>query len=137
MLLRFMPGGWKAFYDQVAAFAGKRYGIQRDPAFDAVLLVNEMAMPDDSQRYPLSREMPHDFIAWFADHSSRTGQQLNRLETYPPGVFEVDDPNSMSSIDMDYIQYDSHQLFWELNSSIARAKSVSDAMELARRRLAG
>jgi hypothetical protein len=137
MRFRFLPGGWKAFYDQVAAFAGERYGIKRDLAFDTVLLVNELAMPDDSQRYPLSRELPHDFVAWFVDHSSSGGQQLNRLETYPPGVFEVDDPDSMSSIDMDYIQYDSHQLFWELHSSIARAKSVSDVRELARRRLAG
>ncbi len=137
MRFRFLPGGWKAFYDQVAAFAGERYGIKRDLAFDTVLLVNELAMPDDSQRYPLNRELPHDFVAWFVDHSSSGGQQLNRLETYPPGVFEVDDPDSMSSIDMDYIQYDSHQLFWELHSSIARAKSVSDVRELARRRLAG
>jgi len=134
---KFMPGGWKAFYDQVAAFALDQFGIQRDQAFDTVLLVNELAMPDDSLRYPLSRELPHDFVAWFIDHSANNLNQGKRLETYPPGVFEVDDPDSMSSIDMDYIQYDSHQLFWELLSSIARAKSVSDVKELAKLRLAG
>ena len=131
---KFMPGGWKAFYDQVAAFASERYGIQRNPAFDTVLLVNELAMPDDSLRYPLSCELPHDLVAWFHDHSASTAHQVKSLETYPPGVFEVDDPDSLSSIDMDYIQYDSHQLFWELHSSIARAKSVSHARELAKRR---
>jgi radical SAM superfamily enzyme YgiQ (UPF0313 family) len=134
---KFMPGGWKGFYDQIAAFTSDRYGIQRGPAFDTVLLVNELAMPDDSLCYPLSRELPHDFVAWFLDHSARTVHQVKHLETYPPGVFEVDDPDSMSSIDMDYIQYDSHQLFWELRSSIARAKSVSDVKDLAKRRLAG
>jgi hypothetical protein len=36
----------------------------------------------------------------------------------------------MASIDMDYIQYDSHQYFWELRSATARAKSVSDVQEL-------
>ncbi len=133
---KFMPGGWKGFYDQVAAFAGDRYGIQRDRAFDTVLLVNEMAMPDDSLCFPLSRDLPHDFVAWFVDHSAKTPHPVKRLETYPPGVFEVDDPDSMSSIDMDYIQYDSHQFFWELRSSIARAKSVSDVKELAKRRFA-
>lgn len=136
-LAKFMPGGWKDFYDQVAEFALEDYGIQRDQAFDTALLVNELAMPDDSLRYPLSRNLPHDFVAWFEDNSARNAQQVKRLETYPPGVFEVDDPDSMSSIDMDYIQYDSHQLFWELRSSIARAKSVSDVKELAKRRLAG
>ena len=55
MLVKFMPGGWKGFYDQVAAFASDRYGIQRDQAFDTVLLVNELVMPDDSLCYPLSR----------------------------------------------------------------------------------
>lgn len=137
MLAKFMPGGWKPFYDQVAVFARDRYEIERDQAFDTVLLVNELAMPDDSLRYPLSRELPYDFVAWFEDHSSKGAQQVKRLETYPPGIFEVDDPHSMSSIDMDYIQYDSHQLFWELRSCIARPASVSDVKELAQRRLAG
>jgi len=136
-MAKFMPGGWKAFYDQVAGFTQERYGIRRDTAFDTALLVNELAMPDDSLRYPLSRDLLHDFVAWFSDHSDRNAQPARRLESYPPGIFEVDDPDSMSSIDMDYIQYDSHQLFWELRSSIARAKSVSDVKELARRRLAG
>ena len=131
-----MPGGWKAFYDQVAAFASERYGIQRNPAFDTVLLVNELAMPDDSLRYPLSCELPHDLVAWFHDRSARTAPRVKPLESYPPGVFEVDDPDSLSSVDMDYIQYDSHQLFWELHSSIARVKSVSHARELAKRRFA-
>lgn len=80
-----------------------------------------------SLRYPLSLELPHDFVAWFSEHSASKGQEVKRLETCPPGQFEVDDPDSMSSIDMDYIQCDSHQLFWELRSVTARAKSVSDA----------
>ena len=134
--LKFMPGGWKAFYDQVAAFAEKRFGIPRDSAFDTALLVNELAMPDDGLSYPLSMRLQHDFMAWFEDHSARDAQTAKRLETYPPGRFEVDDPDSMSSIDMDYIQYDSHQFFWELRSPLARAKSVSDAKELAKRRFA-
>jgi radical SAM superfamily enzyme YgiQ (UPF0313 family) len=137
MQFKFMPGSWKAFYDQIAAFARDRYGIERSQAFDTVLLVNELAMPDDCRRYPMSQELPHDFVAWFVDHSGKNVHEVKRLETYPPGVFEVDDPDSLSSVDMDYIQYDSHQLFWELHSSIARAKSVADARELAKKRFAG
>jgi hypothetical protein len=134
--LKFMPGGWKAFYDEVAAFADERFGIARDSAFDTALLVNELAMPDDGLSYPLRKRLHHDLMAWFEDHSARNAQAVKRLETYPPGSFEVDDPDSMSSIDMDYIQYDSHQFFWELRSPLARAKSVSDAKELAKRRFA-
>jgi hypothetical protein len=43
----------------------------------------------------------------------------------------------MASIDMDYIQYDSHQYFWELRSATARAKSASDVRELRQEAAAG
>ena len=135
--LKFMPGGWKAFYDEVAGFVSDRFGVARDAAFDTALRVNEMAMPDDGLCYPLNAELPHDLVAWYRDHSGVEAEASGRLGSYPPGTFEVDDPDSMSSIDMDYIQYDSHQFFWELRSSIARVKSVSDAKELAMRRFAG
>lgn len=133
---KFMPGGWKAFYDEVAVFVFDRFAIPRDSAFDSALRVNEMAMPDDGLSYPLNTELEHDVVAWYQAHSADNAQTVERLESYPPGVFEVDDPDSMSSIDMDYIQYDSHQFFWELRSSLARTKSVSDAKELAKRRFA-
>lgn len=134
---KFMPGGWKMFYDEVAAFVSDRFSVARDSAFDTALRVNEMAMPDDGLNYPLKAELQHDLVAWYRDHSGAKAGAAGQLETYPPGTFEVDDPDSMSSIDMDYIQYDSHQFFWELRSSIARVKSVSDAKELAMRRFAG
>jgi len=124
---KFMPGGWKVFYDEIAAFTDSNYGISRDGAFDTVLLVNELAMPDDTIDYPLEVSLNHDVAAWFRDHNGKPVHQVKPLASYPPGKFRVDDPDSMASIDMDYIQYDSHQYFWELRSPTARAKSVSDA----------
>ena len=35
----------------------------------------------------------------------------------------------MAHIDMDYLQYDSHQYFWELHSAVARPKSVADVKD--------
>jgi len=128
---KFMPGGWKAFYDQIAAYADERHGIARDSAFDTVLLANELAMPDDSLDYPLCMPLEHDLVAWFHDHNGQPGRTVRPLSSYPPGEFTVDDPDSMASIDMDYIQYDSHQYFWELRSPTARAKSVSDVKAAA------
>jgi len=127
---KIMPGGWKVFYDEIAALAAAVYGIERDAAFDAVLLANEMAMPDDTIDYPLTLPLAHDFVAWFKDHNGRPVRAVRPLSDYPPGTFTVDDPDGMASIDMDYIQYDSHQYFWELRSATARAKSVSDVQEL-------
>jgi len=129
---KIMPGGWKTFFDEIADLAHQAYGIDRDLAFETVLLANEMAMPDDTVNYPLTRPLPHDFVAWFKDHNGRPVRKVRPLSDYPPGEFTVDDPDGMASIDMDYIQYDSHQYFWELRSATARAKSVSDVQELNR-----
>ncbi|MDJ0656804.1 MAG: radical SAM protein [Xanthomonadales bacterium] len=129
---KFMPGGWKGFYDEVARLIEREYGISRDDALDTVLLVNELVMPDDMLDYPLSVRLPHDFTAWFRDRNGKAVQPDKKLADYPPGDFLVDDPDGMVSIDMDYVQYDSHQFFWELRSPTARAKSVSDVKELKR-----
>jgi len=125
---KFMPGGWKVFYDEIAAFTLDKYAISRRGAFDIVLLVNELAMPDDTVDYPLDTRLDHDFTAWFHDHNGKPVHEVKPLASYPAGSFRVDDPDSMASIDMDYIQYDTHQYFWELRSPTARAKSVSDAV---------
>ncbi|MDX1460473.1 MAG: radical SAM protein [Xanthomonadales bacterium] len=124
---KFMPGGWKLFYDEVAELAREAHGIERDTAFDTALLVNELAMPDETRDYPVTIELPHDLVAWFRHHNARKVREPQPLFSFPPGSFTVDDPDSMVSIDMDYLQYDSHQYFWELRSATARAKSVSDA----------
>ncbi len=123
-----MPGGWKVFFDEIAVLIERKYGISREGAFNTVLLVNELAMPDDTVDYPLETTLEHDISAWFHDHNSKPIHEVKPLSSYPPGNFIVDDPDSMASIDMDYIQYDSHQYFWELRSPTARAKSVSDAV---------
>jgi radical SAM superfamily enzyme YgiQ (UPF0313 family) len=126
---KIMPGGWKVFYDEIANFTNERYGIDRDSAFNTVLLVNELAMPDDTINYPLTMPLEHDLAAWFHDHNAKQGLVVKPLNTYPAGSFSVDDPDSMASINMDYIQYDSHQYFWELRSGTARAKSISDVKD--------
>ena len=128
---KFMPGGWKAFYDEIAVLAEASYGIQRDSAFETVLLANELAMPDNTIDYPLSVPLEHDIVRWFRLNNKPATGEASILSTYPPGTFSVDDPDSLASIDMDYMQYDSHQYFWELSSAMARAKSVSDVKHLS------
>ena len=126
---KFMPGGWKAFYDEIAEFTESAYGIRRDSDFEAVLLANELAMPDNTIDYPLSTVLGHDIAPWFKANNTSVREGSKPLSSYPPGKFRVEDPDSLASIDMDYLQYDSHQYFWELSSDIARAKSVSDVRQ--------
>lgn len=122
-----MPGGWHQFYGQVAAFIRQQYQIECDSALQTVLLVSEYCMPDDALSYPLTVKLPHDFSSYFhnAKHSAKT------LAEYGPAELVISDPNSMVSIDMSYLQYDSHQYFWELQSAVARPKSVSEFVSAA------
>jgi radical SAM superfamily enzyme YgiQ (UPF0313 family) len=121
-----MPGGWRAFFDEVAAFVYDRYGVKRDSAFDVVLDVNEAVMPDEARDYPMTVSLAHDYVAWFHDRSRRDRPATRALSDYPPGELEVTDPNRMTEIDFDYQQYDTHQFFWELHCPVSRIKSTVD-----------
>ena len=120
-----MPGGWRRFYDEVADFVRATWGIERDSAFNAVLRVNELSMPDDTASYPVQAELEHDVVAWFRARNVREPVELRPLEDYPAGRISIDDPDGMVSVDPEYLQYDSHQYFWELRSPISRIRSAA------------
>ncbi len=122
-----MPGSWQKFYAQVADFIYSQYQIATDSALQTVLTVSKYCMPDDTLQYPLKLSLQHDFSSYFhnAKHSTKP------LAEYGPAELVISDPNSMVSIDMNYLQYDSHQYFWELQSSVARPKSVSEFVTAA------
>lgn len=122
-----MPGGWHRFYQQIGNYIAHRYHINTDSGLETVLLVSRYCMPDDSLSYPVKVKLPHDFTAYFTN-MRQTGDvtQCPPLTNYPAAYFQVSDPNNMVSIDMDYLQYDSHQYFWELHSPVSRPKSSSE-----------
>lgn len=124
-----MPGGWSVFYQQVADFIEQSFGIKDDSGLKTILKVNQLCMPDDRVQYPLQVDLAHDFTAYFSAKSSQASHKDKPLTDYPAAKFHVSDPNSMVSIDLDYLQYDSHQFFWELHSEVARPKSVSEFAE--------
>ncbi len=121
-----MPGGWSCFYDEIAHLVYSLYGVDRDSALDTVLKLNEMAMPEETRSYPVTLKVEHDFERYFLARNSK--QSDDRLQDYTASAIEFDDPDGMSNINSRYIQYDSHQFFWEVRSNIARAKSASDVI---------
>jgi len=122
-----MPAGWHEFYRQVAAFIQQQYQITPDSALETVLTVSQYCMPDDTLSYPITLNLQHDFSSYF-HHSVHSNKPLR---DYGPAELVISDPNSMVSIDMNYLQYDSHQYFWELQSTVARPKSVSEFVTAA------
>lgn len=121
-----MPGGWKRFYQQVAQFIEKQYQISKNSGWETVYMVSELSMPDDGMIYPKTQALAHDFTAYFSAKTQKTKNQNVPLTDYPNAQFMVSDPNNMVSIDLNYMQYDSHQYFWELHSDVARPKSTSE-----------
>ncbi len=124
-----MPGGWHLFYEQIAAFIVSKYDLEIDSGLRTILKVNQLCMPDDTLKYPLQVNLDHDFTAYFAARASQAAHKDKPLSAYPPAKFHVSDPNSMVSIDLDYMQYDSHQYFWALHSAVSRPKSISEFAE--------
>ena len=119
-----VPGGWNEFYNEIADFTEKKYRIRRDSAFDAVLHYNEMVMPDDAFSYPLALRLEHDVPAYFGDHNLREDQDHRPLVDYPPARATIYNKYAYGHINYNREQYDSHQVFWELQSPTARIQSV-------------
>ena len=119
-----VPGGWHEFYGQIADFTESRFGIERDSAFDAVLQFNEVVMPEDAFSYPLDIELQHDVAAYFRDRNLKDDQGGRPLVDYPPGRATIYNKYAFGHINYNREQYDSHQVFWELQSPTARIQSV-------------
>jgi len=123
-----MPGGWKSFYDEIAEFAKSEYGIERDSAFDTVLHVNELLMPENCLDYPLTVDLKHDIEAWFTTHINQDNSSPEKLSGFLPATLEVTDKFGLSRVVTEIVQYDVHQIFWSLSSPISRRRSAPSFM---------
>lgn len=122
-----MPGGWHDFYQEIKDYIKEQYAVPMDSGFETVLLVSRYCMPDDALDYPIKLKLDHDFTAYFSAKRQTTDSKKDfALTEYPPANFMISDPNNMVHIDMDYLQYDSHQYFWELQTPVSRPKSSSE-----------
>lgn len=119
-----MPSGWTLFYQQLGQYIEHHYDISstQQQALQTVLAVNLAAMPDDAVQYPITIDLKHDFHAYF--HQAK--QDVKPLASFGSGQMRFSDPNRLSIVDLNSAQYDSHQYFWELYSSVARAKSIAE-----------
>jgi radical SAM superfamily enzyme YgiQ (UPF0313 family) len=121
---RYLPGGWGPFYDEIAAFARRVFDVPRDLAFDTVLRLNALMMPDEGRTFPDTVELAHDAEAYFRDNERQAGPAERPLSSYPPGRIRIEDPFEMCRLNYEEIeQYDNHQVFFELEAPISRLRS--------------
>ena len=120
-----IPGGWPLFYAQLKGYILNQYPVKDDSALDAILKVNAAVMPDEAIDYPMTIHLDHDIIEYFiAQQQTAEGMQAEPLYTYAPGELVISDPDGMVNIDAQFLQYDSHQFFWELLSDVSRVRSA-------------
>ena len=116
-------GSWRAFYQEIADFTISRFSINPDSAFRTVFQFNEAVMPTPESHFPKIIHLDHDFEKYYKDHR-KNGDWQKPLSEYLPGEIAINDPENISSKDYkEFSQYDSHQIFWELENPLRRAVS--------------
>ncbi|MEP1743580.1 MAG: radical SAM protein [Kangiellaceae bacterium] len=121
---RKVPGGWKAFYDEIAEIIEMAFGIKKDLQLETALLVNELHMPDDMHNYPLTAELSFDYVDYYRLNSQTPSKVKQSLANFSSAKIILSDPDDRASSGRMFSQYDDHQYFWELTSEISRVKSA-------------
>jgi hypothetical protein len=122
------PGSWQFFIDEIARYLVTELGIADDSALRTVLAVQHALLPARDRQYPVTLELEHDVAAWHdammaAKHSGsrQTWEtEVPPLRSFGPTTFEVDDPQSISTLGLGMsVTYDPDS-DWELASPVAR-----------------
>jgi radical SAM superfamily enzyme YgiQ (UPF0313 family) len=119
-----VPGGWKAFFDEIAEIIEVSFGIKKDSQLETVLLVNELHMPDDMHNYPVTTKLNFDYVSYYNHNNQASSDAIQSLATFSPAEIRLSDPDDRASSGRMFSQYDDHQFFWELTSEISRVKSA-------------
>jgi hypothetical protein len=117
-----LPGGWGPFYQEIARFIEKQFSIPAHDELAAILKFNERVMPDDTQRYPLEVDVDFDIVAYF--NQRLLNDDGKPLKHFSSNRILVEDPFSFARINYSERQYDTHQIFWELENPLRRHQSA-------------
>jgi radical SAM superfamily enzyme YgiQ (UPF0313 family) len=125
--------GWPAFYRQVAHFIESRFKLAATSDWHLVLDFNAQMMPRRGRCFPEVLELRHDIASWFQDRSRRDAAGGRPLRDYAPGRITITDPYRMCENDDGALeQYDNHQVFFELESSVSRCRSAPNFVRSSR-----
>ncbi len=115
----FVPGGWMALYREIEGVLASVLAPGRTSLLELTFRANDAVLPCEGRAYPHVLHLEHDIAAYVADHRAGAGRPLAE---YPPAVLEVTDPHELSSR-VAGPQYDTHQIFWELQSRLESRRS--------------
>jgi len=122
------PVSWRFFIDELREYLTRELGIAEDAALDTALRVQHALLPARDRVFPARLSLPHDFGAWHRAvlAAKRSGaakdwpHRVPRLREFGPATFEVDDPQSVTTLGLGMtFDYDLEG-DWELASPVAR-----------------
>jgi hypothetical protein len=126
------PASWGLFVDEIHRFVTTRLGVTDDSALRTALDVQHAHLPAPGREFPVTMSLTHDFVAWQnallgareAGHRDDWEHVIARLDTYPPAVLTISDPNDICTTDvgkpMGALGFALRS--WELDSPVARPR---------------
>jgi radical SAM superfamily enzyme YgiQ (UPF0313 family) len=131
------PVSWHLLASEVSRYLVEKVGITDDSALRSVVHAQCAVMPTHGYEMPASVLLEHDYAAWYlamlaardAGHSADWPEHVPSLRTLPPGLLQVDDPDSLcdygigATVDGDLFGN------YELRSAIARWRVAEAAPE--------
>jgi radical SAM superfamily enzyme YgiQ (UPF0313 family) len=122
------PVSWRSFVDEIRDYLTTEIGIPAGSALDCVLAVQHALLPSPDRSFPYRVVLEHDYAAW---HQQMLDAKQNgcggdwpslvpHLHTFGPGVFEVEDPQSVCEYGFGMSLLFDADSDWELGSPVAR-----------------
>ncbi len=85
--LKGIPSGWCEFYENIADFSIKKFGVHQNSAFETAVQVNLAVMPTTRRSFPQTITLIHDFNAYLREHITDSGESNRPLAYYGIGYF--------------------------------------------------
>jgi radical SAM superfamily enzyme YgiQ (UPF0313 family) len=122
------PVSWRVFVDEIRDYLVSEIGISEGSALDCVLAVQHALLPSPDRRFPHRVSLEHDYAAWHQEmrDAKQNGSGADwpsvvpRLRSFGPGVFEVEDPQSVCEFGFGMSLVFDADSDWELASPVAR-----------------
>jgi hypothetical protein len=124
------PVSWRFLMDEVREYLTNELSIADDSALDTVPTVQHALLPTRRRSFPLSLELPHDYVGWHRamldvkDSGHADWEHgVPRLRDFSRALFTVDHPNDICGRALGCEIDESAHASWELGSPLARAVS--------------
>lgn len=123
------PASWQLFVNEVRTYVTEVLGLPDDDALESVIRVQLGLLPSRDRQFPEVLELPCDFGAWHAamiaakdeGHIGDWPLFTPHLRDMPSGLFPIDDPNQVCTLNMGYHVEGDIYSDWELRSPVARS----------------